>query len=716
MKTDVLIEGGRPSVKAMVAAVEDSVRDAGTYFERLDEAERVRFCQWPGQQRDGRKGEGGFPWKGASDTRVRAADEIVNEQVMVMTLAFFRMQVQAVGVESNDQVTSRRVTDLMKWVLYGKMLDHLWREVNLAAQWRQSSGLAVMSIEWDQQTRVEEVPMDFEGLRDRLVELGAVDEGSLLYDIQSVMMDPLREEDALLLLRGLSPEMVNGSTARRLLRQLRVEGVMRLPVASYITNQPRWVALRPYVDVFFRTEADDLQREPWVARVEYVTEEVLRDRIVTLGYDEGFVEEAVKQKGVRFQSLDYTTRYIDGRRSDGRMEDEHREEIELVHMYAKSAEEDGRPALYYTVLNAGVGRGSDATKDLCGLHEKHGYDHGRIPMVLLVREHVSRRVADSRGAAELAGTWQQEKKVHRDARTDHAQIATIPPLIVPPGRGAADIEFGPGVKWPGRRGLNPEWAQVPQLTPGALELERAAERDMDRYFGRGSENVLPAMVQLHQGHLVMGWLIELRLCVGQTFQLMQQFMDDEVVQRVTGRVTEGFRVGREEIRGQYDFFLDFDVRSLDPEFVQAKLKAVQELVLPADRFGVIDMAKYVEKALGAIDQAWADELVMDRQSASEREMKEEQEALALMVSGQEAPMKLGNLNYGLRLQVLTQAVEKNPELQAMILQRPLLQRMIQERVKYLQQQITQQENAVTGRTGGRPVLGPAVGIGAAAGA
>lgn len=703
------IEDGMPNVDVLCDELQRTISNASVYFSRMERSADTRYCVWPGQSHDGRKhkgryGKDPFPWDGATDTRIPLADEIINEQVMVLLAAFFRPMVQAVGVEAGDQMRSQKITTLMKWMVYGKMLPHLYREVQLAAQWRQDPGLAIMSIEWEQETRVDMEYLDIEALQTMANQAGSDQDKQLLVDIAEKFFDPLREAEAVEELQALSP-LIKGSVLRRVLREIRSQGHTEYPVPSIVTNRPRWKALRPFVDVFFPTETDDLQSARYVCRPEYVTESELRDRIVTQGYDEDFMDEALKHKGKRFQTTDWSHKYYDGGFNGygilGSALDEQRDYIELFHFYYKDSDEYGQPALYYTVMNDAVSKASRG--ELIALHQPHGYDHGQYPFVPLVREHHTRRLADSRGVSSIAATWQDEIKIQRDSRADYTQIATIPPLVVPPTRGT--VTFGPGVQWPGRRGMNPEFLNVPPFNQGSIEMERATMAMADRYFGRMSENVSPALQQLHQQHLVNGWMIEMRLCMGQTFELMQQFMEDVEVQRIVGVVDTPFHVSREEIQGKYDFYIDFDVRNLDMEFVKEKLKAIQEIVLPFDRFGTFDMANLAQFALRSLDPSLADMVTTTPQAASEREVEDEKQALAQMVAGIEPPMKLGNMNWKLRLDTLRNSVMANPELQQMVRSRPLLADMLEQRVKYLSQQIMQEQNAVTGRLGAQPVLG-----------
>jgi hypothetical protein len=208
---------------------------------------------------------------------------------------------------------------------------------------------------------------------------------------------------------------------------------------------------------------------------------------------------------------------------------------------------------------------------------------------------------------------------------------------------------------------------------------------------------------LYQQFLIDGWLGEIEQLAGMTLQLDQQYMPDEIAIRV---MNAPVRMSRQEIQGQYDLQVTFDARNLNSELLKEKLELINTFVLPLDRFGSVDLARMVQMTLGAVDPTMADAVLQSVEAASQAQVAEEQDVLAKMVAGIEVPMEpQPGMNYGLRMQVLQEAVQKNPELQQMISGRPVLQKMVQTRLEFLCFQAQQQQNAVTGRVGAKPVLG-----------
>ena len=101
---------------------------------------------------------------------------------------------------------------------------------------------------------------------------------------------------------------------------------------------------------------------------------------------------------------------------------------------------------------------------------------------------------------------------------------------------------------------------APRLDSGSKEVELTVREMADRYFGRpvGNENQFYA--RMRQQNMISKWLHYWSDVGCQCLQLMQQFMDDEIYFRVVGsRQAEPIRVGRDEIQGQFDVMVYYNV-------------------------------------------------------------------------------------------------------------------------------------------------------------
>ena len=692
------------NLEVLSAELIQSTRDAFWYYTRSEHAYASRLNVWSGQSADGRKHGSDlnaqpFPWEGASDMRPRVIDAALNEQVMLMMQAFTRANPQAVAMDSGDLEYAEKVSTLLKYVLWNQMRPQIRRELQLAANWRQTYGSAVTAVMWDQQLRRTSQEITLDGLATMLA---ATEDPQQLEAVkQQVMeqvMDPLREEENLRTLMGMSPILKKGP-ARYCLKMLQQTGRCEIPVPEVFSAMPRWSALLPMVDIFFPVITDDIQRAPWVAHRERLTESELRDRINTHGYDADWVEKAVKRKGFVVDTLTSNLLLLSESRRNfwGILDYERRDLIEIFHFHRKSVDDDGIPNVWNTVLCLGV-------RDCVGLDEALPYEHGLYPYVVHQREQISRTILESRGIPSIADTWEHEIKVQRDARTDRTSISVLPPILVPASRGAMNLSFGPGTKWPSRRGEEISWMQIPPGDGSSIEVEKAAQTTLDQYLGRMTGNCPPQLAQLHQQDLVDGWLIEMRQVVAQTLQLCQQYMSEDQVVRIVGPLSRPWNAGRSEIQGMMDVSLEFDTRDLNHELLKEKFGLLQT-VLANDRFGRVDYSKFTELMFRAIDPNMAGAVLQPMDQATQAQVSDEQSALTQMVAGIEPPMQpQTGMNYQLRLQTLQQSIQMNPELQQMIAARPVLSKMVENRIKFLTFQIQQQGNAQIGRVGTAPVL------------
>jgi len=696
-------------MSGFLSDLQQAATDAGDWYNRLSTATSTRNCLWDGQSEDGRKhrealGREAFPWEGASDVRVRTVDEICNEQAMLMFSAFTRSRIQATGVNSDDASWGQKVTSVLKYVIWTRMKNQIRRELMLAAQWRQWFGASVVSIMWDQQLRKMEQTVTTEGLaavllsQDDLKNPQAVAAG--IDAAKQMVLDPAREEQALKVLMGLS-EILTKKTARKALDELRATGTTKFDVPEVFAAEPRITALLPMVDIYFPALTDDIQRQPWVAHREEISPEDLEDRINTHGYDADWVAEAIKHKGTRFDAGGFfATNLSLAMRGASYGAQAGRDLVEIFHIYRKTVDDSGIPEIRCQVVSPGV-------PDSEAKEEPLAFMHGEYPYVACQREFLLRPILESRGVAELASTWQYEQKVQRDSRTDRTSVTVLPPLIVPARRGAGRLRIGPGSQIPSAgKNENYEWMRTPPYDPGSIEIERATERMIGTYFGRMSGEVPSQLTELHQGDLVGGWLLEVRQICSQILQLCQQYMTDAEVSRVAGSLGgRPWQMSAAEIQGQFDLSVEADPRDLNIETLKEKWGFL-EIIMKYDRGGRVDYGKLIEYGMAGVDPSMAESVLIPMEAANAKQVSDEQDALAKMCAGIEPPMEpQPGMNYQLRMQVLQQSIQQNPEMQRRIAAQPDTAAMIQNRMKFLQFQVTQQGNAQIGRVGAAPMMG-----------
>lgn len=675
-------------VAQIISDIDQADADGSTYMQRKLRNWNTRYCIWAGQSEDGRKRAGSrgtapFPWEGASDVRIRLADNIIRDNCALLVNSFFKARVQIQPVEALDAPQKAAAETVLKWLLFQHCLDDLRREIRLAAEFRETFGLSVLAVEWQQTKRTEVKTFSLEQAKQMLAESQDPNLAALLQTV----MDPLQEDVAAELLGEIVPEL--GKVAK--VRELRDKGVVEWEQPYIFDNRPSFTALEPWEDIIFPVQTYSLQRASFVARRELLTETELRERGAVEGWDQDWIERASKFKGqVRRVNMNI-------HRTDQFLEEQNRDMIEIYHVYRKEFDDKAksirvtRSIVHYSV------------PDKCAVHEVLPYAHGMYPFVELPRERATRPLLESRGIPELVHTAQNEIKIQRDFRADRASISILPPLKVPASRGKFDLVIGPAVQIPERRPNEIGWMEPPRQDNSSIEVENATRFDVNNYFGRMAEGVPPQMAMLHTQELIDSWLLDMKLVVQQAFALAQQYLTPEEVARVTGNPLQ-FGGSPSDIRGRYDITAEFDARLLDAEALGAKLDYLAKVLVPLDSFGVIDRPGLVKYMFQAVDPNLAGILVKDIGAATQAEIEDEQAAFAKIAAGTEPPLKEGGQNAQVRLQTLQQIIQGNPAVQQRYQQDEIFKRMIDARAQAFQFRLQQEQNAVIGRVGAQPAL------------
>lgn len=677
------------SVSDLIGLVEQAETDAANYWTRKNLNYNLRYCLWPGQDDSGRKlssilGKPAFPWDGATDSKVRLADMVINERVRMLKSAYAKSRMSVVPTETTDIAAGKKVDTVIRWLLNSHCAAMTKREIALAANIRETYGLAVMGVFWRRTTRNEVLTFRLDSLQQTFAETGDPQIALIL----EAILDPTQEEAVARQMEELLPG--EGTVAN--VRKLRETGEFSYDSPYIFENLPDWQAYEPWEDIVFPPSTYDLQRAPFIACRELLREDELREREVTEDYDPKWVAEAVKHKGV----------YRRNSRNLHRMTDtillsDDRDLIEVWRVYQKKWNEDvGAMEVHCTHIQPHV-------PAMAAKSEPMGYEHGQYPFVELPLERTSRPIIESRGVPELVATHQSEIKTQRDFRADRASLTILPPLKVPANRGKLDIVLGPAKQLPERRPNEFEWMAPPVQDNATIEIEAATRRDVDEYFGVPRPDLAPQRSLLAQQDLVDTWLADCSLILQQTFQLAQQYLDDIQFVRVAGGMPMPFRASRDEIQGKYDLRLDFDARNYDTQALQTKLKALLELI-PLDVMGVVDRVGLVQFLFSTIDPNMAEFLIRPVDAAAQQEIEDEQLAYTKIAAGTEPPLKPEGENAQLRLQTLQQIINSNPAIQQRYQQDEIFRSMLDARLQSHRFKLQQQENAQIGRVGAQPAL------------
>jgi hypothetical protein len=679
-------EGIAPDFNRLKADFEAAITDASDVTNQMRENYETRFGIWAGQSADGKKHsrEGAnlqpTPWDGASDQKALIVDEIINAKAAMVCTAFQRSNMVAVPVEGTDMARAKVVSSFMKW-LVSTQIPHMDREVELLAQYILEKGVALTGQFWEV---CQEKSLEFIRLEEVEKQVPGITE---------VLADPALEDSIIGLILEQFP-LASKRKAKAMIKELRETGKTSVPVLMPEYSRPVLKAFNLDEDIFIHPSATDIENAPGIYRVQYYTPAQLRGLAQAEGWNSDWVEHAIETaKGHRLTLLPETGSGNRGLLSEP---DRYNNLVGVVYAYEKLADEDGVTGIYLSVFNPQLPP-SDKHNGYAhfGLL---GYKHGQYPFVLHRREYLSRRLHDSRGVPEVGKPYQDIIKATRDARIDASSLSVLPPMMYPQGRPPS--VWGPGAKVPYRRDPKEyQFADRPTYDVTNTEVEKTALGSVREYFGIATPDADAALIGMKQQFEVNRFLKSLSFALRQVWSLYQQYGKDDVYFRVIGVGGQDMlRFEKGDPRESYDFFLSFDSIVFDREAAGEKLEAIAKVVATADRYGQVDYAEFLPLMLEAIDPAVAERIVLPKETASQKSVKEYQDLFTKAFVGIDVDISEG-MPPEIGLQTLQQYVQA-PEVQQRMQNKddPLGGRL-EKLAKQMQHTIAQRENAKIGRLG-----------------
>jgi hypothetical protein len=678
--------------------------DAGGYLSRMWRAEysdKARFTRWDGQDPSGRKrrellGDDCLPWDNAADTRQPLVDGIIRDLAAVLTTAGARAQVKAIPASAANEAKAGQVAKLVNHFRQQRRRE-LGRERDLVASYLLSYGLAVWQVGWARSVSYTRTRISLEQIANEFPQ------GP---DLVSLVLDPAQEEAAVDAAIGLLGTL-SRPQARRVVRELRNSGTAEVPRPYVTYHGPEWTARKVNGDIFFPAATTDMQRARCVFIRDFLTETELRANVLTDGWDEAWVEAALKTRGqvVTWEDSLTNVMHEGDTYSMATRLDTKDQLVEVVWAYVRTVDKDDVPEVCCTVFCPNAAKSGEG-KEIWAKHGPVGYAHGKYPFVEIQQERVSRRLVDSRGVPEVSATWQDEIKTQCDMLEDRATLEVNPTLLVPPTKFGQKYRVGPGLKLEkplgGNKGL--EYLEPPSGNPKlAFEVIGMVMRRAAEYWGLPHPEVVPAKWQARLQQAVENFLAAEEEVCAQTLQLAQQYLTDEELARIGGGL-EGFPTSAADIAGEFDFQLVFDARDLDMEFTFKKLDAISKLVVPNDRGGAIDYSKLTALALASIDPTMAQTILQDQQGAAGKVFDQVNKDVAFMALGNEPQYPQNDPTAQMKQQFLQVIVQNNPKYQQALASDERFRELMENYNKSLQQSVTQLgQNVVTGRTGVKPV-------------
>ena len=673
---ELLFVSKEPDIGYLQETYRRTQSELGEWIDRRQRDYDTRNCLWSGKSDDFKKhtdlsatGEV-FPFDGASDQEVRLVDETINCMVSMSLNAIRRAHIVATPVESDDIERANVISSFIRWLVNSRM-DEFYDQVELGLNHFYEKGMMVHYVYWESQDLKQQQSIKLDEIAQAMPQMAQViQDGSMDEELSTALKNQFK---------------VSKAKAKGMLREMRKDGETTIPVTRRVINQPRVKALAPDEDVFWPSYCIDPQEAPYVFHVINMTPEQLRSKINTEGWDEEFVDSAIElsQRGESDTPINNLRLQEEVIRDDD-------DTIRIVYCYQRLLDEDDVPGIYCTILH-------DRVPELYAKHQLLDYSHGKYPFVVSTFEKTSKRLYHSRSVAEIGEGPQNVLKIEEDASIDRQSLATMPPLEHPLGR--APTKWGPGVRIPYRTPGEYRFADTPRYDGGSMEVRRYTKEQLDRYIGRNAPGVDPVEGQMKQQRNIDKVFQHLKHVIDQVWTLYQQYGPDEEYFRVTGmRDMQKFAKGRAGER--FDFYMQFDAATQDPQQMLERVKTVGELGGMLDKNGTLDTEKLLQLAIGQVLPGASEKVLLPKETASQKAMEEERQLIAELVAGVPPNVREQDA-HEMKLQVFTQWLQQ-PDIQQKAQQDQALQERIQTYMQQRQMQIQQKQNAQIGRLGTAP--------------
>jgi hypothetical protein len=571
---------------------------------------------------------------------------LIDGDIALLKSAVHRGNLIASPVEANDITSSAIVTQFMRWRL-GTM-DELPREVGVAANYLLEQGFCFLGVHFRREVTRVLRPITLQEI------------SALSPDIGSAITDDDMKEGILEVFQNAFPNL-SKKRINKMYRELKSKGETEIPQEKVVTNRPTIRAYELGRDLIIDSNILDLQSARAIYTVNYYTPEQLRAKVVTDGFDANFVDEVIENT-----TGDYDHKY-DGY-SEAIMSGEHEAPdhydglVRLISCYRKEVDEDGISVCTYT----------------CFSEQAEGYaktytmsvDAGKYPFVAITREHLSRRLLDSRGYPEMLRSYQQAVKSLMDARKDRESLSTCPPVEY--RIGTRPERIGAGSQIAVRRRGDIGFLETPGGSMSEnLQVEMQIRQLADKLTGRATDQADAVEANLVRQSLVNNFLQGFSQVLSKMWALDRAY-NSEVWFRVTQNA-RGQNIIMDEMASTYDFHLTFNSMNNDEEKVVQKLEMVGKIMGQFDRQGVSRFDQYMRIFIDAIDPNLSDQLLIPQQEASTKEIIETSNDIAKISSGQVVNAPTSGINPQLRLQVLQQYMQGTEQIPAEDVQQRLQQ-------------------------------------------
>lgn len=661
------LKPGGPDMAALRQAYEHTLTDLNDFFAKCQKSFDDRRNHWPGKGDDLRKsGPDAFPWEGASDTEAHVISERVNTLVALCMTALARANIQAYPVEAGDISRARIVASFLKW-MKSTYIPGFEDQMERAANYLFERSMIITYVGWEREDSRYLQTLRLDQIKQNAPAIAlAIARGT-------------NDKEITQELRRIYPALKEAA-AKRALEDLRTKGAAQLPVVRRQIDRPCLNVCAPDEDAIFPSWCLDPQRAPYCFYRVRMTVQDVWGKVDTAGWDQKWVEEVVK----RARGVD--TFHTNRQRSNARRTEDIRDDevVDVIFAYQRLFDRKERAmGIYCTIFNP-LADGYAKFELLNGLTE--------YPFRITRLSEDNKRLYDIQTIPELLRGIQWNIKTEIDARIDLSSLRNSPTLLHP--KGQPPPEVGPGRKLGRLRPTDFEYLQPPTSNPVGSEVEERQELKADKLVGLDEENPLSGS---RRQFLVNKFLGHVRDVMKAAWKAYQRHGPDSIFFTVTG-VPDPMKFDKGNPDEDYHVVVAFDVQNSDPDTMEKKLTSIAS-VIPMDRNGRIDIDRYIDFTLNAIDPMLADAILQPTEVSQQKMIKDVTDDLAKIYAGIEVGARPNGAQMALQI---CQQYASQPDIAQQLEANQAFAERLQKYVAQYQFAIQQTYNAEIGKVGTMP--------------
>lgn len=666
-------------VSDVISEMEAACGDAGWFLKTMQRNNQTMQSWWAGKDYSGKKNSTSDwtakPFNGAADHDVFMAKTVINKRNAMRAAGLARGALSVTPTNSLDSRAAGLMRQVVRYYMAGPMKNEVLTQGMRAGSYADRYRCSLLYVGWKEERGVEKVTFT---ANDLIAAAQQFDSQQQAHQQDGMFMQPegRNYQDEVMssgsedFLAGLMMQLKPGlaqrgkeglKQAKRALREIRAGKPEGVAYASYIKrSSPTWEALQPFVDCFFPAEAmmeDGLESCRWIGKVKWRSAQWIREQAAIEGWNEKWVEEVIKNHKGRSRML--AKRLIStpwalttlGVGWGAKVNSETQQHLyEIIELWDRSMTDDGLTGTYRTIMHADV-------QDMVGKRELRADWDGMYPFVPFKFQMDERMLLAGDSLPELASASQHAVKAQWDMRTDSGSLSTFPIWTGDPELAA--LKPVPGQFLPALRGKVPEALKLNPPDGRSVEIEGTVRDAIDEMFGFESKRLNGAQSMTMQQADMDWFMASISQAVTRTAKLISQYMPPMVGARITG-TTELINATADDVRGNFDFDVSFNVMSTDVKWLKEHLSMIKDTVLSLDNRGLINTLPLMESGLNMLDpQLAAQCLPQDNAAAQQQSIDKANAALADILTGG-APMVTEGMDFAGIAQALTDEINRSP--------------------------------------------------------